>query len=278
MAVALALAASALYGVSNYVGPTLSRRAPLFLVLAVGQAVAFLVSGTLAAATGQAGPDGGQIAAALAAGVGNGVGLLCFYRATQLGPLSLVTPIGAIGAAVPVVAGIADGEAASTLKLAGIALALGGVALAARRPGGTEKPADRGAAVAWALASALAFGLFLAAMAPAAEGGVLWAVFFSRMSLLAIVIGTALVLGQALRAPARLLPQIALPGVLLFAGTLAYSAATREGDLSVVSVLGSLFPVVTVSLAFLLLGERLSRGQGAGVAAAVAGTVLLSLR
>lgn len=284
MAVALALATSVLYGVSNYLGPTLSRRAPLFLVLMVGQAVALTVSGALAAGTGQPGPSGGEAAFALLAGVGNAVGLLCFYRAAQLGPLSLVTPIGAIGAGVPVVVGIAGGEATSALKLAGIALALSGVALAARRPSAEAGPAagpthpHRGAAVRWALVSALAFGMFLAAMAPAADGGVLWAVFLSRVSLLSIVLATALVLGQTLRAPASLLPRLALPGVLLFAGTLAYSAATREGDLSVVSVIGSLFPVVTVALAFVLLGERLTRGQGAGVLAAVVGTVLLSVR
>ena len=67
-----------------------------------------------------------------------------------------------------------------------------------------------------------------------------------------------------------------MPGVLLFAGTLAYSAATREGDLSVVSVLGSLFPLVTVGLAF-AGGERVSGQQAAGVAAALAGIVLVSV-
>ncbi len=280
MAVALALSASLLYGVSNYLGPTLSRTAPLFVVLVTGQAVALVVSGVLAAGTGAPAPETQETGMALVAGVGNAVGLLCFYRAAQLGPLSLVTPIGAIGAAVPVLAGLASGETASALKLAGIALALGGVALAARRPGGATAAAehpDRRAAVTWALASSVAFGVFLAAMAPAAEGGVLWAVFASRLSLLAILVATAVALGQALRAPAAHLPKLAIPGVLLFSGTLAYSAATREGDLSVVSVLGSLFPVVTVGLAFALLGERLSRVQAAGVIAALAGTVVLSL-
>lgn len=280
MAVALALSASLLYGVSNYLGPTLSRTAPLFVVLVTGQAVALVVSGVLAAGTGAPAPETSATGMALLAGVGNAVGLLCFYRAAQLGPLSLVTPIGAIGAAVPVLAGLASGETASALKLAGIALALCGVALAARRPGGTAAAAehpDRRAAVTWALASSVAFGVFLAAMAPAAEGGVLWAVFASRLSLLAILLATAVALGQALRAPAAHLPKLAIPGVLLFSGTLAYSAATREGDLSVVSVLGSLFPVVTVGLAFALLGERLSPVQAAGVIAAVAGTVVLSL-
>ena len=76
--------------------------------------------------------------------------------------------------------------------------------------------------------------------------------------------------------PVARLPLLAVPGLLLFAGTLAYSAATREGDLSVVSVLGSLFPIVTVGLAF-AAGERVSGVQAAGIAARLAGIVLVSV-
>jgi uncharacterized membrane protein len=84
------------------------------------------------------------------------------------------------------------------------------------------------------------------------------------------------VLAERVSAPVRRMPSVAVPGLLLFAGTLAYSGATRAGDLSVVSVLGSLFPVVTVTLAFAFLGERLSRVQATGVVAAITGVVLVS--
>jgi drug/metabolite transporter (DMT)-like permease len=65
---------------------------------------------------------------------------------------------------------------------------------------------------------------------------------------------------------------------LLFAGTLSYAAATREGDLSVVSVLGSLFPVVTVALAVGLDRERLGWAQALGVVLTLSGVVALSVR
>src|SRR5215207_2029334 len=92
----------------------------------------------------------------------------------------------------------------------------------------------------------------------------------------AVMAAAVVLLTATLRAPLRSLPRIAIPGLLLFAGTLAYSSATREGDLSVVSVLGSLFPLVTVGLAF-AAGERLSRAQSLGVVAALAGVVLVSV-
>lgn len=120
--------------------------------------------------------------------------------------------------------------------------------------------------------------MFLAAIKPASEDGILWAVGISRITVLTSYLVAAGVLAQSLRAPVRTLPLLAIPGLLLFCGTLCYAAATQEGDLSVVSVLGSLFPLVTVGLALTLGGERLSRAQADGVAAAITGAVLLSVR
>ena len=96
------------------------------------------------------------------------------------------------------------------------------------------------------------------------------------MALLAIFALVALRLSSPLRVAGRDLPRVMVPGLLLFGGTMLYTAATRSGDLSVVAVLGSLFPVVTVGLAFALLGERLSRVQAAGAVAAMLGGVLLA--
>ena len=121
-------------------------------------------------------------------------------------------------------------------------------------------------------------------MAPAAEAGTFWAVAISRVALLALFAGVALRLSSPLRVSGRDLPRVMVPGLLLFGGTMLYTAATREGDLSVVAVLGSLFPVVTVGLAFALLGERLTpragrrRGRGdAGRGSAGGGALIAAV-
>ncbi len=278
LAAGLALIASLCYGVSNFVGPAISRDLPVYSVLLAGQVVAFCVSALVVAATRLPMPDAEVFGGAALAGMGNALGLIAFYRAASLGPLSIVTPIGSLGAIVPVLAGLASGEALGPVKLAGLVLALGGIAFASRRQDGPEAArGDARAAGLWALAAALGFGLFLTFMAPASEGGVFWAVMLSRVSLLVVMVGAAVLLTAPLRLPVRRLPRVAIPGLLLFAGTLAYSQATREGDLSVVSVLGSLFPLVTVCLAF-AFGERLSRLQALGVGAAIVGVVLVSLQ
>jgi drug/metabolite transporter (DMT)-like permease len=280
MAAALALLTSLCYGLSNFIGPAISRDLPTYAVLIAGQVVAFAVSLAVVVIGGDAAPEPRVWAAAGLAGLGNAWGLIAFYRAAAIGPLSIVTPIGSLGAVVPVLAGFAAGEALGAAKAAGLVLALGGVALAARRQGGAPAASQRATrqAVLWALASTLGFGAFLAFMAPASDGGVFWAVLLSRAALLPALGLAALVLSAPVRLPLARVPRVAVPGMLLFAGTVSYSAATREGDLSVVSVLGSLFPVVTVTLAFAVLGERLSRSQALGVAAALVGVVLVSLR
>jgi drug/metabolite transporter (DMT)-like permease len=277
-AVLLALGTALCYGVSNFIGPLISRSLPTAAVIVGGQIVALVVSGLLVLLASDGTPSMLEVGAGLLAGFGNAGGLALFYLAAANGPLSLITPIGATGAAVPVLIGLGQGEFVGLAGGLGIVLAIGGVALAARR--GSDTPEDAAAlrrTVLLSLGSAALFGIFLWAIAPASEAGVFWGVFMSRVSLVGLLIGGALLTRRALRVPPRDVPRVALPGVLLFSGTLMYAAATTEGLLSVVSVIATLFPVVTVTLALVFLHERLSRVQWAGVGAALTGVVLLSV-
>jgi drug/metabolite transporter (DMT)-like permease len=277
-AIALALGAALCYGVSNFIGPLISRALPTMAVITAGQAVALTVSAIVVVVHGGASPSLTEVGAGLLAGLGNAAGLALFYAAAASGPLSIVTPIGATGAAVPVLIGLAKGEPLGAVGALGIVLAIGGVVLAGRRASASaQEAADLRRTVLLAAASAVCFGVFLWAIAPASGSGIFWGVLLSRMALVGTLLCGALVTSRALVVPAADVPKVALPGVLLFGGTLMYAAATQEGLLSVVSVIATLFPVVTVTLAFVFLRERPSRTQWAGIAAALAGVVLLSV-
>jgi drug/metabolite transporter (DMT)-like permease len=278
-AVLLAMGSALCWGVSNFIGPLISRSLPVMAVIVAGQTVALVVSAIVVVASGHPAPDAIGIGAGVLAGVGNAAGIALFYTAAATGPLSIVTPIGATGAGVPVLIGLATGERIGVLGALGILLAIGGAVLAARRASASAaEAADLRRTVMLSALSAVGFGTFLWAIAPASEsGGVFWGVMLSRASMVAVIVGGTLLLGRALRVPAREVPKVALPGVLLFGGTLMYAAATQQGLLSVVAVVAALFPVVTVTLALLFLHERLSRTQWAGVASALAGVVLLSI-
>ncbi len=280
LAITLALGSSACYGVSNFLGPQLVRRHTLVAVLLLSQLAALVACALyLAAEAGRALPAP-DVWLALLAGLGNAGGLIGFYKAAELGPLSVAAPIGAVGAVIPVVWGLASGDSLSAPRLAGIALAMGGAALAARRPAGEESPSarypDPRASAIWAAASAVAFGVFLTALPKASAHGRAWALFDARLVMVLVLTVWA---GRGVRAIklGRASALLTIPGLLLVTGTLMYTTAADHGELSLVAVLGSLFPIFTIGLGVALLDERLSRIQAIGVAAALAGIVLIAL-
>ena len=279
LAVSLALGCSVCYGVSNFLGPQLAKRQTIVAVLVLSQVAALLACLGYVVVEFEAPLPAGEALVAGVAGVGNALGLIGFYRAAELGPLALVAPIGATGAAVPVLFGLASGDALHPWQAVGIVLAMGGAALAARQ-GPQEEALDRRytdprASVIWAAASALAFGVFLTALPSASDSGQAWALLDARLALVVLLLAWA---GRRLAEVPLGRPSflLSVPGLLLVLGTALYATAAGLGQLSLVSVLGSLFPVVTVGLGVMVLGERLTRTQAAGVAAALAGIVLIA--
>ena len=72
------------------------------------------------------------------------------------------------------------------------------------------------------------------------------------------------------------MPSIAVIGLIDTTANVAFATAATLGLLSLVAVLSSLYPVVTVGLAHLGQGERLAAGQWLGVALALTGVVLIT--
>lgn len=280
LAIALALGSSACYGVSNFLGPQMVRRHTLVSVLVLSQLAALAACLFYLLAHGGRSLPSSDTWLALLAGAGNAGGLIGFYKAAELGPLSIAAPIGASGAIVPVIWGLAGGDSLKIWQAIGLVLAMAGVVLAARRSTNASGHAvsyrDPRASAIWAGGSALAFGVFLTALPKASAHGQAWALLDARLGLIVLLgIWAGRELGKIKLARGSVL--LAIPGLLLVSGTLFYTTATAHGQLSLVSVLGSLFPLFTVGLGVTLLGERLSRTQIAGVAAAMGGIILIAL-
>lgn len=278
--IALALGSSVCYGVSNFLGPQLVRRHTLVSVLILSQFAALAVCAVYLLADGGRALPSADVWLALLAGLGNAGGLIGFYKAAELGPLSVAAPIGAVGAVIPVVWGLTTGDSLRAPQVGGLVLAMGGAALAARRPPAGEHAIvnypDPRASVMWAAGSAVAFGVFLTALPKASAYGRPWALFDARLAMVVLLILWA---GRGLSSIRLRRESFALtiPGLLLVVGTLLYTTATDHGELSLVSVLGSMFPVVTVGLGVALLRERLSRTQTIGVTVALTGIVLIAV-
>jgi drug/metabolite transporter (DMT)-like permease len=279
LAAVLALASSVSWGLADFLGGLQSRRHALLAVLMLSQGLAFaiLVIAVLAGA-----PTEHDTAATLwAAGVG-GLGLLglvAFYRALAIGTMSVVAPISATGVAIPVLVGLVSGERPGALQVAGIVLACGGVVLAAREEPATDAAARRSGrtAVGLALLAAIGFGSFFAGIDRAEEtGDVAWVLLAARTADVVLLLAACAVVRPRLPSEPAALGAIAAVGVLDLLANLLFVLAASRGLLSVVGVLGSLYPAVTVVLARLLLHERLTPTQNAGVAITLAGVVALA--
>jgi drug/metabolite transporter (DMT)-like permease len=271
---ALALASSIVWGAADFAGGSLTKRLPAFAVTIDSQAAGFLALIVAVAIRGDVG--GRSFALGVLGGIGGGVGLAAFYRALSLGTMSVVSPVVACGAAVPVVIALATGERPAPLALAGAVVALAGAVLASVEERRGESP-ERARAIALAVAAALALGVFVYFLGLGSrEGDALSTLFGARVGSLSVL----LVLALALRAPVRVgraaLPAVAAVGLADVTANSLFALANGHGQLALVAVLGSLYPVVTVLLAHILLGERLTRTQKTGIGIALAGVVAIA--
>lgn len=271
LAVVLGLAGGASWGTSDFLGGLASRRARALTVVALSQAVGLVLAGAVLLALRPDVPPAHQIALGALAGISGAGGLVAFYRALAVGSMSLVAPIGALGALVPLTVDVAAGRSPGPVALAGMAIALSGAALAARAPG----PASR-RGLGLALVAAVGFGTFFVLLAEAATDSALWALASARAGSVPLALLAVAVVGAGARPAPRTIGLIAGAGVLDSTANLLFAAGTREGLVSVVAVLGSLYPVVTIALARAFLAERLSRGQAAGAALAITGAVMIA--
>lgn len=271
----LAFSASVSWGVADYLGGIKSRVVPLLALIAVSQLAGLALTAVIAGATGSF-PDARTAVYAALGGTAGVIAVAAFYRGMAIGRISIVAPVSATGVVLPVAFGLARGEKPGSLALAGIALALAGVILASAETEPGESP-GLAAGVPLALAASLGFGIFFLFLAKASEHHhALAAAFVLRLTTAPLVLLALLLLRQPLRIPPCNLRWLVLVGVLDSGANTLYALATDHGLLSLVSVLGSLYPLTTVLLAQALLREHVSRHQKVGIVAALAGVVLIS--
>jgi drug/metabolite transporter (DMT)-like permease len=274
-AIAFALGSSLVWGCADFFGGVLSRRLALAGVTIVSQGAGFLALLLWLAGDGF-GLDGHALALGLLAGVGGGVGLACFYRALAVGTMSVVSPVAACGALVPFALALATGERPSALVVGGAIAALCGAVLASAEEHRADEPARRQGAML-AVAAAVSLGLFVYFIGLAGKhGATLSALVGARTGSLSLLVAAAVATRSSLALGRRDLPAVALLGLLDTAANGLFVLASARGYLSIVSVLGSLYPVVTVLAAHVLLGERITRAQRAGVALALAGVAVVA--
>ena len=273
-AILLALGASLSYGVGDFLGGLTSRRAHVLAVLLVSQAAGAAAVAVWVVLAGEPFLGSRATLAAAAAGLCGGVGLAGLSRGMAIGAMGVVAPISGVAAAIPFTVGIASGDRPSPLQIVGALVALVGLALVSRTS--NELGTGIAAGVGLALVAALGFGFYFVFLDIAADDSAPWAVLVARLASSTIALLAVLAARVSLAMPRRLLIAVLGVGACDVGANVLFALATTRGLVSVVSVLTSLYPAITVALAALLLRERLGPVQLAGAAAVLAGAALLA--
>ena len=274
-AVLLALAASASWGVSDFLGGLKTRAVPVLTVLSVSQPAGLVLLGAIVLVRWQPPPHGLPILWAVLAGFGGAIGIGALYQGLAVGSMGIVAPITSTSPLIPLTVGLARGERPNAVQLVGIGVAIVGIAFAGWEPAAPGARRRLSAGAGLALLAAVAFGSSQVALQSAAADDPYWATFILRVA------SSLLVLAAILRhrpggSRGGMWLVLIVIGLLDSGATELFAVATTKGLLSVVAVLAALYPVLVAILARVVLHERLTVVQRGGALAAVAGAAAIS--
>jgi len=272
---AFGLASAASWGAGDFCGGVATKRAGGFEVVIGAQLVGAIGFLALALTTGEPVPSPASLIWCGVAGLAGAAGLLALYRALAEGRMGVAAPIsGMLSAAVPAAAGAAVEGIPHAITLGGFLLALLAVWLVARTGDDAIEIGQLGLPVA----AGFGFGLFIVIIGRASGTAVFWPLVAARAASLAVLPFVAIASGQSIRPARPALLTIAIAGAFDAGGNAFLVMAAHAGRLDVAAVLSSLYPAGTVILAWLILKERITRWQFAGLLTALVAIAAITSR
>ena len=282
LAIILALASAITYGCSDFAAGLASRSAAVIQVSLVASMASVVVVATALPFAASPLPGAAALAWGALAGLGGTLGALALYVGFRHAAFSVAGPISAVGAAgYSVLAGLLFGERPTALALAGIVLALPAIlgvsasAVSAGEPVAETAAASRisgsgrpWAGVAFGLVAGAFFALLFIGLNRAGSGSGLWPVAATQVGEMVVALAAAVATGNVGLPAGRPRLLAVVTGLAGAVGTILFFFASHEGFLTVTSVLTSLYPAVTIVLARVMLGERLTALRLAGLALA----------
>lgn len=278
ISIAYGLLSALVWGAGDFTGGIASRKTGAFRVVFFGEIVGIIVLVVAAISIQDAVPDSLSVVQAAVAGALGSLGLVLLYHALSTGSMSIAAPVSALAAGIlPVVVGSFTEGVPSGLTLMGFAIALMAVWFVSQDREGPRNILAHISDLRLPLLAGVGFGCYFVVMHSAAQNSTLWPMVISRAGGIGIIGLVILFRREPLRVIRTAWPIIALNGLLDVGGNTFYILAGQTGRMDVSAVLSSLYPGVTVILAGLLLKERLSRTQWAGIAMALVAIILFTL-
>lgn len=259
------------WGAADFIGGYTARRFHALLLASLGHFSATLLVAAIALEQHEPFPPFSHLRWAILAGAAGGLSLPVFYRALSQGAMGLAAPLSALlSAVIPAGFGLVTQGRLGALKLSGFLLALVAIWLISLPQQGM-----RPKGLALAVISGLGFGLFYIFMEQAGSGSALWLATTSRCS--ALLVTSLIALWGRKFSPSYplgfLLALVA--GPIDVSGTVLFVRAAQTGPLATAVILSSLYPIITVLLAWLFLKEHFSGSKAVGVMAALAAVPMI---
>ena len=277
-AVTFALLTSLFWGAADFLGGMASRRAAVGLVVLTTQIAGALALLLVVLVQGATPPQPVELLVGAAAGLSGAAAIATLYRGLSQGVVSIVMPVATASALIPVAVGLGRGERPGTSTYLGMAAILAGVALVSITSSSSPIPRSQVRfSVVSGLTTALGIGGFLVALDASAPADPYWTLLAARTTATLVTAAVVVSRLRGSRPPAAVLALAVAGGVLDVAANALFIFATRAGMLSIVAVLASLYPAVTVLLARTWLRERVTRFQDAGLLVALFGAALTAL-
>ena len=269
------MAAVLSWGCADFLGGYAAKSTDPFLLTAIAHAAGLVLVGSIALLQHAPYPSQAAVMWSLAAGISGGVCLAIFYRSLAAGQMGLNGPTAAlIGASIPVAVGFATQGFPHPIQIAGFVFAAIGIFLVSK----PDRISGRPAGLCLAVIAGLGFAGFFLFLKQAGDSSAIWVATLTRVS--SVVVVGAIALAKYLRQ--RLRNRLAwvgiIAGLLDVSGTYCFVRASQTGRLDVSVVLSSLYPVITVVLARLILKERLTPLKATGMAAAIVAMPLIVLK
>ena len=277
----LAIGSALFYGTADFSGGLATKRAGAIPVVLLSQASGLVLLALTLPFLAHASPSRPDLLWGAVAGLTGGIGVALLYRALAIGTMAVVAPTTAVCAVtIPVLVSVLLGERPLPLATAGIVLGIVSIVLVSRQAGAqteSDSPAPRRlpAGVGTAFASGVAIGFFLLALAQTGSGAGMWPLIVARLFSVTLFGAVAVAGGRSIRMPGPVVALAIGGGIMDMLANALYMLAARQGPLSLVVTLSSLYPASTVLLARVVLGERLNTWQISGVACALVAIVLI---
>jgi len=280
MALLLAGFSALLYGIADFSGGFAAQRSRLLPVLVLSQLLGTVVALAALGFLGQSQPSAKDLLWGFLAGLTGSMGLFMLYGGIANSIVAIVSPTSAVvGAIIPVLFGLFLGDRPSTTAIVGSLFCLPAILLLTWEQGSEgprQLPVKR--ALGYGILAGLGFGIFFTTLSRAGSGSGVWPLVAARVASISAFVVVMLATREPFRVARGGIAPALVAGAADMGANILFLLASQSGMLSLVAIVTSLFPAPTVLLARLFLHQRIPPVRMAGLALALAGVALISLR